>query len=131
MKTIRLSSSKRFRGLLQAVCCSLFLIGVGCTTTPSEPLRADDPDRHAPLIVARTGDTAQLSWQSRLGNLYTVIYLDGQRVGGEWRPLPGAERIRGNGGEIRLEDDMPRGVARHYRLMVVPAETQRTRTMRR
>ncbi len=95
------------------------LLLVGCATPAGDPVRAGDEGRHAPLIVARSGDTATLSWQSEAGELYTVIYADGRRTGVEWRPLEGAERIRGDGGEIRLRDQMPPGMIRYYRLMVV------------
>lgn len=70
------------------------------------------------LIVARIGDSALLTWQSSVLHEYTILYSDGRRSSVTWRPLPGAARIRGTGGEIRLEDQMPPGETRYYRLMI-------------
>lgn len=116
-------------GTCLSLACVLFL--VSCTTSGTDALRASDEERHAPLIVARTGDTALLSWQSRVGELYTVLYADGQRVGVDWRPLESAQRIHGTGGEIRLEDRMRPGLIRYYRLMVTPGASDRSRALRR
>lgn len=70
------------------------------------------------LIVARIGDAALLTWQSSVGNEYTILYSDGQRAATTWRPLPGASRIRGTGREMRIEDRMPVDTTRYYRLMI-------------
>ena len=111
----------------------LLALMVGCLvvscTTPSPEMTDESP--RATLIVARTGDHSVLSWQSRVGEMYTVLYADGSRVGVEWKPLQGAQRIHGNGQEIRLTDRMPPGVIRYYRLMVVPAESRPVRSGRR
>lgn len=80
---------------------------------------SDEPaTRHAPLMVVRSGDYALLSWESQLNTEYTILYADGERRFADWRPLEGAERIRGTGREIRLEDRLPPRQPRHYRLMV-------------
>lgn len=77
-------------------------------------------ERHAPpLVVARAGDLAVLSWQSQAGNLYTVLFSDSMPA--QWQPLVGASRIRGNGREFRIEDQVPYGSSRQYRLMIEPA----------
>ncbi len=106
---------------------------VGCLvvscTTPTHELIEEPPP--ATLIVARTGDQSVLSWQSRVGEIYTVLYADGSRVGVDWKPLQGAHRIHGTGQEVRLTDRMPSGTIRYYRLMVVPADSRPARSGRR
>ncbi len=70
------------------------------------------------LIVARIGDAALLTWQTSVGNEYTILYSDGRRSAVTWQPLPGASRVRGTGQEMRIEDQLPPGVTRYYRLMI-------------
>lgn len=88
----------------------------GCVSVPVE----SEIDRGTPLIVTRTGNLAHLNWQSRVGELYTVLYADGQHAGANWRPLRQATDIPGNGQEIVLEDYVPTGQTRYYRLIVRP-----------
>lgn len=100
----------------------LFLSGItlllaGCATPPDDLFANDRP---SPLMVGRSGDTAVLSWRSEVGKVYTVLYTDGPRQGTDWRPLEGARNIRGSGREIRLEDRVPYGHTRNYRLMIGP-----------
>lgn len=105
--------------------CLLLLAGVslapGCVSTG--PVEADNQDLHAPLIVARAGDQAILSWDSKSSNVYSVLFTDGARFGGQWQPLPQAQRIVGTGGEMRVEDRVPAGYTRNYRLMIVDRVT--------
>jgi hypothetical protein len=89
----------------------------GCTTVSP----ADQKDLHPPLMVSRAGDTAFLSWESKTGALYTILYTDGPRQGTDWQPLAGAVRVPGTGGEIRIQDRVPDGQVRSYRLMVLPS----------
>ena len=99
---------------------ALLLLGVllsGCATVPA----AGEKELHAPLMVSRAGGTAVLSWESKLGELYTVLYTDGSRQGTEWQPMEGVTRIPGTGREIRVQDRIPSGRTRHYRLMVLPS----------
>ncbi len=90
-----------------------------------------EEQRHAPLIVGRSGDVATLSWQTRVGELYTVLYADGRRVGVDWKPLSGAYRILGNGQEMRMQDHRMSGVVRYYRLLIEPADSGANRAARR
>ena len=90
-------------------------VTTGCVTV--ENLDETEP-QHAPLMVVRSGDYALLSWDSELNREYAVLYTDGDRRFADWHPLKGAERIRGTGREIRIEDRLPVDRLRHYRLMV-------------
>lgn len=92
--------------LLTAACVTVEETGTG---------RAGASDS---LIVARIGDAALLTWQSAVGNEYTVLYSDGRRSSVTWRPLPGASRLGGTGREMQVEDKMPQGETRYYRLMI-------------
>lgn len=95
---------------------------MGCaTSTGGRPQRENVPT----LIVARSAEEAILSWQSNPDERYTVLYAEGRKFGAEWRALPGASNIRGTGGMIEYTDEIQPGVARHYRLMVMPAEKRR------
>lgn len=109
------------------LCLALVFFFAACASPNPEPVHQD---RHAPLIVARSGDSALLSWETRVGELYTVLYADGRRVGVDWKPLEGASRIPGNGNEIRITDRMPLGITRYYRLMIVPADAAPSRAKR-
>lgn len=114
MRTTTRSSKLPSGGLLRYGWVAGWLL-VGCVTVTDLDTKAE---RHAPLMVARSGGYALLSWDSEMGSSYTVLYTDGPRQLAEWRPLPGAGQIRGTGREIRLEDRLPTNQPRHYRLMV-------------
>jgi len=94
---------------------ALCLLLWGCTVPTKQPVDRPAP----PLIVARAGDVAVLSWQTEAGNLYSVLFADG--IPAQWRPLPGLTRIPGNGREFRAEDNVPARNSRQYRLMIEPA----------
>ena len=120
---LRLSRTGTERGAVHSIRGVLALTMVvgfaACTTrtvTTSDGFGLE-PQR-SPLIVARSGDWALLSWQSVVGEEYTVLYTDGSRHQAEWRPLEGVSGIRGTGQEMRFQDRMPQGVPRHYRLMI-------------
>lgn len=117
----------RFRRLVMPVSCRAMLLVMcvvsACTTqrviTTSDGYGLEPPRK--PLIVARIGDQSLLSWKSEIGETYTILYADGPRLGGEWKPLPGAMGLKGTGVEMRLEDTLPRNKPRHYRLMIIPS----------
>ena len=106
--------------LKQAHLLGLSLLLVACVSVEVPPPRTGGTAQTDPLIVARIGDAALLTWNSSIDNEYTVVYADGRRVGAEWRPLPGAVGLRGTGREMRIEDQMPPDRDRHYRLMISP-----------
>ncbi len=97
-----------------AALTSVVLIA-GCVTVEVDPLE----DRGSPMIVTRSGDVAQLTWDSRIGNTYTVLYADGQYTSALWQPLPKATDIPGTGATIVLEDHIATGQTRYYRLIVL------------
>ena len=112
-----LRARKLLKRNLRVVIILILLLGAatGCVTV----VESDVPEaRHAPLMVVRSGNYALLSWESERNIEYTILYADGERRFADWRPLAGAERIRGTGREIRVEDRLYGNQPRHYRLMV-------------
>ncbi len=106
--------------LKRARLLGISVLMAGCVSVEVPPPRTGGTAQTDPLIVARIGDAALLSWNSSINNEYTVVYADGRRVGADWRPLPGAVGLRGTGREMRIEDQMPADRDRHYRLMISP-----------
>jgi hypothetical protein len=94
------------------------LVAMGCAGCVSVPVEPEQRERHAPLIVTRSGETSQISWDSKRDLLYTVMYTDGPRARGEWEPLPGVYRVPGTGARMIYEEQLPANLTRHYRLMV-------------
>ena len=75
--------------------------------------------RKATLIVTRSADKAHLSWESKIGATYSVLYARGWDADANWKVLPGAERVLGTGAQISLTDKIPAGAQRLYRLRVL------------
>ena len=76
------------------------------------------------LTVTRSGESVQLGWRSEVGKVYDVLYtekLDGKT---EWKVLPGASNIRGNGEMVSFTDSIVNGMNRYYRLNIT-VESQR------
>ena len=68
------------------------------------------------LTVVRAGEDIELSWPSRLGVVYTVLYNDGRKPGVPWKPLPSAENLEGTDAVLTVRDRAPESVRRYYRL---------------
>lgn len=100
------------RALLGAVFVAGGLAG-GCV---SEEAGGTRPIEQTTLIVVRTADRAQLSWISKKGQKYTVLYSDDRRPDVPWKPLPDAHNLVGTGATLTAEDRMPEGRTRYYRL---------------
>lgn len=112
-------------------CLVAIWITAGCVSTVDKDARSPELDMHPPLIVTRSEDVTVLHCSTRIGQYYTILYTDGHRMGGEWNPLPGAVRIPGNGDQLRVEDRVPHGYPRRYRLMIEAADGRQTATERR
>lgn len=92
------------------------LLGAGCVT---ETLNApEDALRETKLVVTRAGEDVTLSWQAMPGTVYRVVYTS-DSLSGQWQALPGAEAIRGTGGQTVVRDTVPVGRQRYYRLQVM------------
>ncbi|MCZ7592774.1 MAG: hypothetical protein M5U15_11795 [Kiritimatiellae bacterium] len=72
------------------------------------------------LMVARGQDETVLSWKSRRGMNYMVLYSDSRSSATRWQPLPNASMVRGTGAAITVHDAVPAQQPRFYRLEVIP-----------
>lgn len=71
------------------------------------------------MMVARSADEAVLSWSSRRGEEYMILFAESRESNARWRPLPGYERVRGTGETIEIRDPVPQNVPRFYRIVTV------------
>jgi hypothetical protein len=92
------------------------VLGSGCATQ-----QVRKPIGATTLMVARGDGKATLQWKSDPGILYTVMYAPRRSSGVRWTSHPRYRRIRGTGQTITIEDQIPRGQPRHYRLHIEPA----------
>ncbi len=113
MKIFNLSVQRAF------LISGILMVFSGCVAMDVDSVQ---DDRGAALIVARTGDEAILTWRSRIGESYTILYADGRHAGADWRALPEATNVPGTGQEIRIRDRIPPGMDRQYRMIVIPRQ---------
>jgi len=91
----------------------LLLTLAGCATM-SEPRIHDD---RSSLVVVEVDGRVDMSWNSKKGRSYTVLYSDRKNAPiNEWRALPGYIDIKGSGGTMTARDLVPKGINRNYRL---------------
>lgn len=83
---------------------------MGCRTQIVEP---KVPITKAVLIATRVEGKAQIEFETKEGEIYTVMFADRRSPSPRWRPLPGAENLVGTGGTMKLTDVGPN---RRYRL---------------
>jgi hypothetical protein len=108
-----------------AYCSGLLLVAslaaVGCAAVRVE----EKPVADVVLMVSRGADETVLTWNSRRGERYMILYADSRAAGARWRPLPGAESIYGTGATITLRDAVPGTRPRFYRIDVTPVSGRR------
>lgn len=100
------------------VICSAVLLASGC-----QALRVREEERplnETVLMVSRGADEAMLSWQTRPGYRYIVLFADSRSAATKWKPLPGVEMLVGTGAAVTVKDAVPAGQPRFYRLEVIP-----------
>jgi hypothetical protein len=100
------------RALLGAVFVAGGLAG-GCVSEEMGRTPADE----LTYTAVRTEDRVQLSWDSKPGEKYTVLYSETRRPDHPWQPLPDAMNLVGTGRTITVEDRVPEGQSRYYRLL--------------
>lgn len=71
------------------------------------------------LLVARAGDAVELSWKTEPGKTYMLLYSEDLGAKGQWRPVPGAEAVRGTGEKFSFKDTVPAAEKRYYRLQII------------
>ena len=91
-----------------------------CTTT--EMVGDKGVSRRMPtLIVAKTENGAKLQWNSKIGDVYTILYSESTGPTAKWQSLPNYATLQGTGGTMLATDDTPDAQHRDYRLYVIPA----------
>lgn len=99
----------------------LMLVAIGLTlggcATPTGSTSALDVEDRSNLIVVRSGNEIEMSWNSQADRSYTILHSSRRdAAGNQWKPLRGYVNIRGTGRTIRATDRVPRGKKRYYRL---------------
>ncbi|MBP7829626.1 MAG: hypothetical protein KA248_06885 [Kiritimatiellae bacterium] len=75
-----------------------------------------EPLDQVTLTVVRSEDRVLLTWEAKAGQKYTVLYSATRRPNDPWQPLPQALNLSGAGQPITVEDRIPAGRTRYYRL---------------
>lgn len=70
-------------------------------------------------MVARNAEEAILSWPSKRGETYTILYADSRDTRAKWQPLPAAARVVGTGETMTIRDPVPANQPRYYRILVL------------
>jgi hypothetical protein len=89
---------------------------MGCATVREE----QKPISDVVLMVSRGANETILTWNSRRGERYMILYAESRDSVARWRPLPGAEAIVGTGAPITIRDAVPADRPRFYRIDVSP-----------
>lgn len=95
---------------------TLLVTWSGCVTYEEKRIT---PVHQTTLTVARSGDAVSIQFPTEKGTLYTVLYTT-NLTSGQWIPMPNGQNLVGTGGLISLEDRVPNGTQRYYRLQVRP-----------
>jgi len=83
-----------------------------------------NPASKSTLIVTRSGETSNLTWNSEIGKYYTMVYAGQMNARGSWQVVPGQLNMRGTGGNMSAVDHVPLGVNRVYQLQVTTVPFQ-------
>lgn len=97
--------------------------GAGCVTYEEERVA---PSRQTTLTVARAGEAVAIQFPTEKNLSYTVLYASNLNSG-VWTPLPNGTNIQGTGGIVSLEDHVPNGSQRYYRLQVQTRAAKKSR----
>ena len=106
---------KTWRRGIGALLAAAVMMLVGCVTVVEEV----KPLASARLVVSRAGSDATLQFSSEVGITYQILYAASRKPGSTWQPLPGADRVKGNGQLIEYRDTIPYSTPRYYRLRVL------------
>lgn len=109
---------KSLRLLVSGALVLAALGAVGCQSLMVREV--EKPLDDTVLMVARGQDETVLSWASRRGMNYMVLYSDTRSATARWQPLPNASMLRGTGATITVRDAVPARQPRFYRIEVIP-----------
>ena len=74
------------------------------------------PVEEITFTVVRSADRVKMNWPSKPGERYTVLFSKDRRPNTPWKPLPSAMNLLGTGETLTVEDRVPEGQSRYYRL---------------
>lgn len=97
--------------------CAVAILIAGCVTR--REFKPDRPLSETRLFVTRADTSVTLSWESRAGVYYAVMFNSTRSATSPWRVLPGFERIAGTGQTLTFTDEVPLDQTRYYRLSVL------------
>lgn len=95
----------------------LVLLSAGCVHR--EIVQERPVKGQTTLFVARAGDSVELSWKTEKDATYMLLCSEDLGGSGHWRPVPGAETLRGTGEKISFRDTVPTSEKRYYRLQIM------------
>ncbi len=99
-------------------------LAAGCAArAPAPPGEGLVPRAEEALIITRAGGEAVLTWRTRPGRVYTLMVKDAPGLQHEWRPVPGFERIEGDGREASVSLPSAPGDTRRFNVASRPARS--------
>lgn len=73
------------------------------------------------LMIARTSDSIQFSWESKKDRAYTLLYAERPDLPiNEWQALPECTNLEGTGDVMTMEIDDPEKLRHYFRLRSNP-----------
>lgn len=92
---------------------SVFILA-GCATAP-KPVEFPVSPR---MATAYAGGEMTFAWKTKNDQTYTIYYTDApQGKLADWKPLPQANGLRGNGKQITISDKVNSESERRYMLL--------------
>jgi hypothetical protein len=93
------------------------LLFIGCQTESIRKKPVDLPVSPK-MSSAYVGGVMTISWKSEPGRVYTIYYTDAPRgARPDWKPLPHAKKLPGNGRTLTVTDESAPNIQRRYLLM--------------
>ena len=92
---------------------SLLLV-IGCSTKPAPMKLLVSPM----MATAYSGGAMAITWKALKDQTYTIYYTDTPKgKPAEWKPLPQATRLAGEGKQITISDQIAADSPRRYMLL--------------
>jgi hypothetical protein len=90
------------------------LLLAGCATAPA-PVEFPVSPR---MATAYAGGEMTIAWKAESNQTYTVYYTDAQHgTRPDWKPLPQAKALRGEGKQLTITDKVSTETQRRYMLL--------------
>lgn len=90
------------------------LMLAGCVTAPAPIQYPVSPM----MATAYAGGAMTITWKAESNQTYTIYYTDSLRgMRPDWKPLPQADGLRGNGTQVTVSDQISPDSQRRYMLL--------------